>query len=405
MTVRDTPGSATPDDPSTRTSRPAVAQPPPGAVDSVTPAGEHVLPVAAEAVAAVSGADTPLGRPGRPLNRRSPFFVGLLGAAGVAVTYVLVQLIVVARGVLILVGLALFLAIGLEPAVRLLTRWLPRWAAVTAVVLTLLGVLAGFLAAAIPPLIGQSAALLRNLPQYVGKLQDRSSALGHLNAQFHVQQRVTALLSGDDAGFIGGMLGAGQTVLTATAATATVVALTVYFLVDLPRIRRLIYRFIPSSRRPRAVLIGDEMFAKVGAFVLGNLATSVIAGAGTFAWLLIFQVPYPILLALTVALLDLIPIVGSTIGGIIVSLVALSVSIPVAAATLGFYVAFRLAEDYLIVPRIIGSAVAVPATATVVAVLIGGAVLGIVGALVAIPAAAAAQILLAEIVFPRLDHA
>jgi predicted PurR-regulated permease PerM len=147
------------------------------------------------------------------------------------------------------------------------------------------------------------------------------------------------------------------------------------------------------------------MFAKVGAFVLGDLATSVIAGAGTFAWLLIFHVPYPILLALTVALLDLIPIVGSTIGGIIVSLVALSVSIPVAAATLGFYVAFRIAEDYLIVPRIIGSAVAVPATATVVAVLIGGAVLRIVGALVAIPAAAAAQILLAEIVFPRLDHA
>jgi hypothetical protein len=68
-------------------------------------------------------------------------------------------------------------------------------------------------------------------------------------------------------------------------------------------------------------------------------------------------------------------------------------------------VAFRIAEDYLIVPRIVGSAVAVPATATVVAVLIGGAVLGIAGALVAIPAAAAAQILLAEIVFPRLDHA
>jgi predicted PurR-regulated permease PerM len=147
------------------------------------------------------------------------------------------------------------------------------------------------------------------------------------------------------------------------------------------------------------------MFAKVGAFVLGNLATSVIAGAGTFVWLLIFQVPYPILLSFTVALLDLIPIVGSTIGGIIVSLVALSVSIPVAVATLGFYVAFRLAEDYFIAPRIIGSAVEVPASATLVAVLIGGAVLGIVGALVAIPAAAAAQILLAEIVFPRLDRA
>ena len=126
MTVRDAPGSATPDDPSTRTSRAAAAQPPPGAADSATPAGERVPQVAEEAAAVVSGADTPLGRPGRPLNRRSPFFVGLLGAAGVAVTYVLVQLIVVSRGVLILVGLALFLAIGLEPGVRVLTRWLPR---------------------------------------------------------------------------------------------------------------------------------------------------------------------------------------------------------------------------------------------------------------------------------------
>ena len=95
MTVRDTPGSATPDDPSTRTSRADAAQPPPGAVDSATPAGEHVLQVAAEAVDAVRGADTSLRRSGRPLNRRSPFFVGLLGAAGVAVTHVLVQLIVV----------------------------------------------------------------------------------------------------------------------------------------------------------------------------------------------------------------------------------------------------------------------------------------------------------------------
>ena len=162
---------------------------------------------------------------------------------------------------------------------------------------------------------------------------------------------------------------------------------------------------MPHSRRPRAILIGDEMFAKVGAFVLGNLATSVLAGASTFVWLLIFGVPYPLLLALMVALLDLIPIVGSTIGGLIVSLVALSVSLPIAIATAAFYVVFRLVEDYLIVPKIIGKAVEVPATVTVVAVLFGGATLGIIGALIAIPVAAAVRILLMETVFPRLDRA
>lgn len=366
--------------------------------------GEVMLQAAEQAAAAASTPEAPLGRPGRPLNRRSPFIVGLLGAAGVAVTYGLVQLLIASREVLILIGLSLFLAIGLEPAVRLLNRWLPRWLAVTTVILVLLGVVLGFLAAAIPPLVSQSTQLVHHLPQYLNQLQDRSSLLGRLNAQFHVEQRLAALVSGNGAGIFGGLLGAGQMVLSATAATATVLALTIYFLADLARIRQLIYRLLPNSRRARAILIGDEVFAKVGAFVLGNLATSVIAGAGTFVWLLIFGVPYPLLLALMVALLDLIPIVGSTIGGIIVSLIALSVSLPIAIATLAFYVAFRLAEDYLIVPRVLGKAVAVPASVTFVAVLLGGAMLGIIGALIAIPAAAAGRILLTETVFPRLDR-
>jgi predicted PurR-regulated permease PerM len=268
----------------------------------------------------------------------------------------------------------------------------------------MLGVVGGFLAAAIPPLVSQSGQLVHHLPQYLNQLQDRSSLLGRLNAQFHVQQRVTDLVSGNGSGIFGGLLGAGQMVLSATVATGTVLVLTIYFLTDLPRIRQLIYRLLPNSRRPRAILIGDEMFAKVGAFVLGNLATSAIAGAGTFLWLLIFGIPYPLLLALMVALLDLIPIVGSTIGGIIVSLIALSVSLPIAVATLVFYIVFRLAEDYLIVPRVLGRAVEVPASVTFVAVLLGGAMLGVIGALIAIPVAAAGRILLTETVFPRLDR-
>jgi len=115
-------------------------------------------------------------------------------------------------------------------------------------------------------------------------------------------------------------------------------------------------------------------------------------------------IPYPILLGLFVALMDLIPVIGSTIGGAVVSLVALTVSLPVAIATLAFYIAYRLAEDYLLVPRIMGSTVKVPAVVSVVAVLAGGALLGIVGALVAIPVAAALLLLLREVTFRRLDR-
>ena len=368
-------------------------------------AGDELLAAAEDAAEAARSPETPLGRPGRPINRRSPFVVGMLGAAGVALTYGLIRLLAASSEVLLLVGVALFLAVGLEPAVRWVSRWIPRAAAVVAVIVVVLGVVAGFIAAAVPPLVAQSGQLIRLLPQYLVQLQDRSSLLGRLNAQFHAQQRIEALLSGNGQNIFGGLLGAGQLVLSATAAVATVLVLTIYFLADLPRIRQLIYRLMPNSRRPRAILIGDEMFAKVGAFVLGNLATSFLAGASTFLWLLIFGVPYPLLLALMVALLDLVPIVGSTIGGIIVSLVALSVSLPIALATAAFYIVFRLLEDYLIVPKIIGKAVEVPATVTVVAVLFGGAILGIIGALIAIPVAAAVRVLLMETVFPRLDRA
>jgi predicted PurR-regulated permease PerM len=117
----------------------------------------------------------------------------------------------------------------------------------------------------------------------------------------------------------------------------------------------------------------------------------------------LFHVPYPLLLGMLVALLDLIPF-GSSIGGLIVAAVALTVSAPTALATLGFYTIFRLAEDYLLIPKVIGRAVKVPAVATLLAVLVGGALLGIVGALVAIPVAAAIQLCAQEVVFPKLDE-
>ena len=110
------------------------------------------------------------------------------------------------------------------------------------------------------------------------------------------------------------------------------------------------------------------------------------------------------MLGMFVALADLVPVIGSTIGGIVVSLVALTVSLPVALATAGFYVAYRLAEDYLLVPRVIGHTVRISAVVSIVAVLIGGALMGIIGALVAIPVAAVLRLLMDEIVFPRLDR-
>jgi len=345
-----------------------------------------------------------LGSPGRPMNRRSPFWVGMAAAAGVAVTYGLAELVIRARSVLVLIGLALFIAAGLDPAVSWLTRYrLPRWSAVVVILLAAAGVVAGFVAAAIPPLTTQVTALAHELPHYMTTLQDHNSELGKLNARYHVEQRLAKLLSSKGTALVGGVLGAGELVLSAASSMLVVIVLVVYFLAAMPQIKLFLYRLAPQSRRTRAILIGDEIFVKVGGYMLGNFLTSLIAGLGTWAWLEIFGIPYPLLLGLLVALLDLIPVIGSTIGGAIVSLVALTVSLPVALATLAFYIGYRLAEDYLIVPRIMGRTVEVPAVVTVVAVLLGGALMGLIGALVAIPAAAALRLLLHEVTFRRLD--
>src|SRR5262245_65675273 len=124
----------------------------------------------------------------------------------------------------------------------------------------------------------------------------------------------------------------------------------------MPQIKLFFYRLRPHARRARVILLGDEIFTEVGGFVLGNVVTSVIAGLGTYLWMLAFGIPYPILLGLFVAPMDLIPVIGSTIGAAVVSLVALTVSLPVAIATLAFYIAYRLAEDDLLLPRLLSSA-------------------------------------------------
>ena len=363
--------------------------------------------IAAEQDAArISSPAHPLGEPGPRFNRKSPFIIGLTAAAGVAVTYGGIELLIAARGVLILIVIAAFLAVGLEPAVSwLVHRRIPRWAAVTAVFLVAFGLLAGFLAAAIPPLVTQGTALVDNAPDYLHHLQQRYPTIDQLNSRFHLQDKLQETIGGENVpSVLGGIVGAGKVVFSAISGAVIVFVLTAYFLANFPRIRASLYRLAPHSRRPRTILIGDEIFAKVGGYVLGNLLISLITAVLTFIWLIAFGVPYPLLLAVLVAVLDLIPIIGSTLAGIVVALVALTVSLPISLATIVFFIALRLIEDYLLVPRIIGRTVQVPPLVTVVAVLLGGALLGIVGALLAIPIAAAILLLAREILFPQLDR-
>ncbi|MGW0159441.1 AI-2E family transporter [Mycobacterium sp. NPDC003323] len=368
-------------------------------------ADEGPVARAEQQAAEMTSPEQPLGRPGRKFDRRSPFFIGLAGSAGVAVTYGAVHVLSLLSSILIVIGVAFFLALGLEPVVSwCVNRGLRRWLATALVFVVFAAAIGSFVAAAVPPLFAQTAELIDRAPQYLQQAQDNSSVVGRFVERFGLQQRITAVVDDMDSSAFDQVISAGTAVLEAVADTLIAVVLTLYFLADMPRIRTTLYRLVPHTRRPRVILIGDEVFAKVGAYVLGNVLISVLAGAATLIWLTAFDVPYALLLAILVALLDLVPVVGATIAGVVVSAVALTVSLPLCIATVIFFVVYQLIEDYLLIPRIIGRAVQVPALTTIIAVLIGAALLGIVGALVAIPIAAAVALVVQEVLYPRLDR-
>jgi predicted PurR-regulated permease PerM len=352
-----------------------------------------------------SGGKRRFGELGKPFDSRSPFRIGVLLGLGLVVAYVGWLAISAASGVLLLMVLALVIAAGLDPVVSLLQRrHFPRWVGVVIVSLAALAVLGAFLALAIPPIVNEVNALVKLAPHYLQSLQSKSSLLGRLNRQLHLVKDLKKALSGGGVSVIGsGLVGAGMTALSVVSGILIVVILTIYFLADMPRLKRVLHQLTPRSRRARAAALIDESFARVGGYVLGDVLTSVIAGLGTLVWTEIFSVPYPALLAVFVGLMDLIPIVGSTLAGLVVALVALTVSLPVAVATAVFYIVYRNAEDYLITPRVMKRTVHVPGLVTVLAVVIGGTLFGIIGALIAIPVASIIQLMVEEIIYPRMD--
>jgi predicted PurR-regulated permease PerM len=348
-----------------------------------------------------------LRRVGQPFDRQNPFVVGFVGTLGVVVAVAVAAAVYSIRGTLVLVGLALFIAVGLEPVVALFTRHrLRRPIAVLVVVAVAAGIVAAFVYSAISPIEHEINQLSVQIPKWRSEIGSGKGSVGKIAQDLHLSYYLSGKGSGTgslETYLASGALGAGKKVVSAVSSLLVVTVLTIYFLAALPAIKSFLTHLVPDSRRSRFGLLLDEVLAGVGGYLLGNLLTSLIAGIGTLVWAAALGLPYVLLLALMVALFDLIPVVGSTVAGVIVSLVALSVSLPVAIATAVFYIAYRFVEDYFLVPRVMRQAVNVSPVVTVLGVIIGAALLGIIGALVAIPVAAGIKLVVEQTVFPRLD--
>jgi predicted PurR-regulated permease PerM len=347
-----------------------------------------------------------LGIPGGPLNHRSPFMWGLLGGIGALVALWLGTMVVAIGSVLILVVVALFLAVGLNPAVELLMRrGLKRPWAVLYVIVGVLVVFSLFLVAIVPVISHQVTAISDNLPAWFDQLQ-KNGTIRRFDDKYDISTKVTDYLqSGALANkLFGGVLGLGLAILGILANTFVVVVLTLYFLASLPSMKHAAYQLAPASRRERVSLLGDQVLRNVGGYVSGAFVVALCAGLSTLVFLLIVGLgSYAVALALVVALLDVIPMIGATIGAVIVCAIAFATDTTTGLICVVFYIAYQQLENYLIYPRVMSRSVEIPGAVTVIAALIGASLLGVVGALLAIPTAASILLLVKEVFVPRQD--
>ncbi len=366
----------------------------------------------AEAAPLVAGPAVVVGAArgeGPQLQQFSAFRIGFVGALGVLAAIGLVQAFLQVGQIVTLVFAALFLSLGLDPFVSFLERrGLNRSMSVAVTFIGVCALVAGFFAAIVPVVAEEASRFARVAPFYVRRIE-QTEFVRRLNEEYGVDERINAELAArleDPETYetlFGGVLGAGQAVVTGVFSVITVLVLMLYFLASLKGMTNAAYRLVPRSRRGRVKEIGDEAMRRIGGYVLGQIAIATLNGALAFIVLSILDVPYPVALAFAVGVFGLIPFVGATIGAILAVSIALLGSLQDAIILAVWFIAYQQIENYVIAPRVMSHAVAVPGTVAVVAALIGGSLLGLLGALVAVPLAATIVLIVREVVFPRQE--
>jgi predicted PurR-regulated permease PerM len=299
--------------------------------------------------------------------------------------------------------IALFVAVAASGPVNLLSRRLPRGAAIAIVYVGI--ILAPFAIGAIliPPAVEQGVRLAKNLPSYVDDLNeafDENEQLRELNDKYDITQKLddaaNDLVSdlGNAAGLIADI---GASLVSSIFALVTILVMSMFMVSRGKAWRDAFLSFRPPHQADRIRRATDRIATAVGSYVGGALAQAAIAGLAAFLMLVILGIPSPLPLAVIVALLDLIPLVGATIGAVIVGVFTLFGDFPTDTIIWAvFAIAYQQFENYVVQPRIQSRAVKLDPFIVVIAALFGGTLLGIVGALLAIPSAAALQIAMRE---------
>jgi predicted PurR-regulated permease PerM len=347
-----------------------------------------------------------MGSPGPPLRRSNPFMFGFFAVLGGLIAWGLWHALGQAKSVLILLIVSMFIAVGLNPLVEwFMRRGLKRGLAVGVVFLLVLLAVVGVGFAIVPVVTDQINGLIRNAPDWLDLLT-KSKTLRDLDAKYHFIDKATDYIQDPALAqrAFGGVLGVGKVVANALFSAFTVLILTLYFLASLPSVKRAAYSLVPASRRTRVSILGDEVLGRVGGYVSGQFVVALTAGVCSFIFLEIVGLgQYAVALAIVIVFTDFIPMVGGLIGCVIITLIGLTDSVWVGVACLAYGVIYQQIENYVVAPRIMRRAVDIPGAVTVIAALLGGALLGVVGALLAIPTAAALLLIIREVWVRKAD--
>ncbi|MDH5132327.1 MULTISPECIES: AI-2E family transporter [unclassified Microbacterium] len=342
--------------------------------------------------------------------RANPFMFGLLGALGVLVALMIGGIVGQLATVLVYIGVALFLALGLDPIVRFIERKLPRPAAVAVVVIGVLLAFAGIILAIVPTLVEQIGNLIKDGPEMIKEFT-KSAWFQDVSGQFGstIQDAVDGVL-----GFVqnpdnfldigGGVFAVGAGIAGGLTGVTIVLILTLYFMASLRSMKRVAARFVPAYQRDTFSELLEDVSSAVGRYVIGQASLALTNGVLSLIFLTIIGAPVPALLALIAFIGSMIPLVGTLSASIIISLICLFVSPTTALIAIIYYLIYMQIEAYVLSPRIMNKAVDVPGALVVIAAVAGGALGGILGALVAIPVAASIIIIVQKVVFPNQDR-
>lgn len=345
---------------------------------------------------------------GSPFKVSNAFQLGLLGGLGVLTALLIGNMVITLASVLTYVFAAIFIALGLDPLVSWLEgRGLKRPLGIGAVFLVVFGSLTGIVTAFSPTLISESAHLIESAPSMLESFTKLPFIVA-LDAKFdgaisHNLLNWGALL-GDSANWptlLGGVVQLGLGIVNGVIAMLIIIILSLYFMSSLKSFKGFVYAMVPASRRTTFVAISEQIANAVGRYVIGQISIAAINAAAALVVMLILGVPYSVVLAALTLVLALVPLVGSLIAGTLVTAIALTVNPTAALIYAIYYLVYMQIEAYVISPRIMNKAVAIPGAVVVVAALAGGALLGILGALVAIPVAASVILILRQVVMPR----